>query len=336
MVKEYRQLSLSERIEIYRLHAGGKSIREIAVVLGRSPSTVSRDVKRNSKACRSWPGGYAPERAQSRAELRRFRGKQYKLERQPELRQLVFDQLAMGRSPEQIAGRLTLEQGSPVISHESIYRYIYWRAASFKEKFYNLLPRRKSSRGRRGRAGGVAKRLIFRRLSIDMRPQAVNERRSLGHWEADLMLFSKYGQVLVAHERKSRYTLVLPQPTKEAVPVIGNLARALIRFPKAKRQSVTFDNGTEFARHYDLTDRHGIKTWFCDTHSPWQKGGIENAIGRLRRNLPRKTDIGSLPKQALHSIMNRYNSTPRKCLGFLTPAEVFFNQCPYQGVALQT
>jgi IS30 family transposase len=336
MVKEYRQLRLTERIEIYRLHADGKSLREIAGRTGRSPATISRELRRNSKPCRGWPGGYDPERAQDRTELRRLRGKAYKLERQPELREVVFDQLAMGRSPEQIAGRLTLEQGSPVISHESIYRYIYWRADSFKEKLYNFLPRHKSRRGWRGRKGGSSRKTIFRRHSIDMRPQDVNERKDIGHWEADLMLFSKYGQVLIAHERKSRFTLVLPQPTKESKPVAARLGNALAVFPRRRRQSVTFDNGTEFARHYDLTDIHGIRTWFCDTHSPWQKGGIENAIGRLRRNLPRRTDICSFTKKDLRRIADRFNSTPRKCLGFLTPAEVFFNQRPSQGVALQT
>jgi IS30 family transposase len=336
MDKVYRQLSLKERIEIYRLHADDKSARFIAKAIGRAVSTISRELLRNSKASRRWPGGYEPERAQWLSETRRARGRPYKLERQPELRQLVLDQLAMERSPEQIAGRLTLEQGSPVISHESIYRYIYWRTTSFKEKLYNLLPRHKRRRGRRGCRGGSSRKTIFRRVSIDMRPSDINERRNIGHWEADLMLFSKYGQLLVAHERKSRYTLVLPQPTREAAPVISNLAKALVAFPRGKRQSVTVDNGTEFARHYALTDGYGIKTWFCDTHSPWQKGGIENAIGRLRRRLPRKTDITSFTRKDLTDIANIYNSTPRKCLGFLTPAEVFFNKRPFQGVALLT
>jgi transposase, IS30 family len=335
MAKEYRQLRLKERIEIYRLHADGKSARFIAKAIGRDVSTISRELGRNSKPCRNRRGGYEPERAQSRTELRRWRKKEYKLERQPELRKVVFDHLAMGRSPEQIAGRLAREHGTPVISHESIYRYIYWRASSFKEKLYNLLPRHKSRRGLRGRRGRHPKH-IFRRVSIDMRPQSVNARRSLGHWEADLMLFSKYGQVLVVHERKSRYTLVLPQPTRESRDVAGMLGKTLARFSKSRRKSVTLDNGPEFSRHYELTDKHGIKTWFCDAHSPWQKGSVENAISRLRRYLPRKTDITAIRKKDIRAIMDRYNNTPRKCLGFLTPAEAFFNQKLSQGVALQS
>jgi IS30 family transposase len=335
MVKEYRQLGLKERVLIGHLHADGLSLGEIASVLGRSRSTISRELRRNAKRCKSWNGGYDPERAQSRTQLRRLRTKPYKLERQPELRTLVFDQLAMGRSPEQIAGRLTLEHGSPVISHESIYRYIYWRASSFKEKLYNLLPRARSRRGWRGRKSRSPKRCIIRRASIADRPPEVAQRRSIGHWEADLMLFSKYGQVLVAHERKSRFTIVVPQPTKESQDVVGRIGKALDRFSGRRWRSVTFDNGSEFSRHYDLIDRHGVATWFCDTHSPWQKGGIENAIGRLRRYLPRKTLITAMPKKDIRSVMDRYNSTPRKCLGFLTPAEVFFNQKPHPGVALQ-
>jgi IS30 family transposase len=267
---------------------------------------------------------------------RRARGRPYKLEHQPELRKLVFDQLAMERSPEQIAGRLALEQGRPVISHESIYRYIYWRAASFKETLYNMLPRRKSRRGWRGRKGRwrSSKNSIARRVSVHERPPAVNARKSLGHWEADLMQFSKYGQTLVVHERKSRFTVVLPQDTKAAESVADNLDLFFKQVPRRKRKSVTFDNGSEFSRHYRLTDIHSMKTWFCDTHSPWQKGGVENSIGRLRRFLPRKTNPDTLTSEGLAKLTALINNTPRKCLGFLTPNEAFLNKKPR--VALQT
>ena len=328
MERTYGQLSLNERIEIYRLHADGKSRRFIAKAVSRNVSTISRELQRNSKTCRNWPGGYDPARAHWMTDRRRARGRPYKLERQPELRKLVFDQLAMERSPEQIAGRLALEQGRPVISYESIYRYIYWRATSFKEKHYNLLPRQKSRRGRYGRKGGSSKNFIARRVSVHARPSAVNGREQLGHWEADLMQFSKYGQTLVVHERKSRFTTILLQATKAAESVADNLDLFFKRMPRRKRKSVTFDNGSEFSRHYRLTDVHGMKTWFCDTHSPWQKGGVENSIGRLRRFLPRKTDPDTLTPEGLAKLTALINNTPRKCLGYLTPNEVFLNKKP--------
>jgi IS30 family transposase len=332
--RKYGQLSLTERIEIYRLHADGKSLRFIAKALGRNVSTISREIHRNSKARKNWEGGYNPERAQALTKRRHARGRSYKLERQPELRSLVMDQLAMGRSPEQIAGRLTREEGNPVISHESIYRYIYWRKWSFGEAFYRLLPRKKYSRGWRVKTGGSSKNLIARRVSIDQRPPAVNARRRLGHWEADLMAFSNNKNVLVVHERKSRFTAIFPQNTKAAESVSKNLRAFFRHIQRHKRQSVTFDNGTEFSRHYELMDTYGMKTWFCDTHSPWQKGSVENAIGRLRRFLPRKTDPTTLTAGQLSTLATLANNTPRKCLGFLTPNEVFFRNKPC--VALQT
>jgi IS30 family transposase len=141
--RKYEQLSLRERIEIYRLHADGKSLRSIAGVLERSASTVSRELRRNSKASKQWTGGYDPQRAQQLTSRRHARGRAHKLERQPELREKVLQHLAAGWSPEQIAGRMARSPGSGRISHESIYRYIYWRSWSFNETLHRWLPRRK-------------------------------------------------------------------------------------------------------------------------------------------------------------------------------------------------
>jgi IS30 family transposase len=147
------------------------------------------------------------------------------------------------------------------------------------------------------------------------------------------MSFSQQGQfLLVAHERKSRRTLLLRQNRRSAQSVADNLSRVLQRLPLRTCRSITFDNGVEFSKHYLLHRKYGIKTWFCDTHSPWQKGGIENAIGRFRRLLPRKTNLDGLQKHSLLHLVDQYNNTPRKCLGFKTPNEVFF-RLP---VALQT
>ena len=147
------------------------------------------------------------------------------------------------------------------------------------------------------------------------------------------MSFAKQGQfLLVAHERQSRRTLLLRQDSKTSQSVADNLAALLDQLPPHTCQSITFDNGQEFSKHDLLHQKYGIATWFCDTHSPWQKGGIENAIGRLRRLLPRKTDLAVLDRHRLAQCVRRYNNTPRKCLGFQTPNEVFFQN----SVALQT
>jgi IS30 family transposase len=331
--RRYEQLSFRERIEIYRLHADGKSLRGIAGALGRSAGTISRELKRNSKPSKKWAGGYDPQRAQQLMLRRHARGRAHKLERQPDLREKVLLRLAEGWSPEQIAGRMAQEPGSDRISYESIYRYIYWRSWSFKETLHRWLPRQKYRRGKRLPNGRWSRASIVDRVSIHERPAVVDARTRSGDWEADLMSFSKPGQfLLVAQERRSRRALLLRQEAKTAQAVADNLSAMVEAMPPRACQSMTFDNGGEFSMHYLLHRRFGIRTWFCDTHSPWQKGGIENAIGRLRRQLPRKTDLDALPSPRLASFLDRYNNTPRKCLGFKTPNEVFFEHA----VALQT
>jgi IS30 family transposase len=252
--------------------------------------------------------------------------------RQPALRFYVRERLAMGWSPEQIAGRLKREHGRIVISHESIYRFIYHKSAQ-KDYWHKLLPRRKSRRGRLGLRGGSPASLMQRRVSIHERPPEVGTRESAGHWEADLMQFRDYKALLVTHERRSRFLNAVPEPDRFAKPTAARLARQLRKLPQTLRQTMTFDNGTEFAMHYKLQDDLGMQTFFCDAHSPWQKGGIENAIGRLRRGLPRRTKLDLITRYHLLRYLHQYNNTPRKCLGFKTPAEVFSD---LQRVALQT
>jgi len=323
MGKTYSQLTLRERCEIGLVMRAGLSTSAIAARLGRARSTIGRELARNGKPSKQWPGGYDGERAQQLAERRRRWDARFKLARQPELRAHVRDHLAMGRSPEQIAGRLALEHGRTIISHESIYRFVYHRSAQ-KDYWHRLLPRAKHRRGRLGTRGGSSARTIPRRVGIEARPEAVAGRRQPGHWEADLMLFSRYGQaVLVCHERVSRLLVVQRQPSKQAEPVANRLTALFSALPKPLRRSITFDNGTEFARHYQLIDRLGMATFFCDTHAPWQKGGVENAIGRMRKTLPRKTDLATMTDHHLDSLVAAYNATPRKCLGFRTPAEAF-------------
>jgi IS30 family transposase len=329
----YEQLDLRERIEIYRLHADGKSLRFIAGALERNVATISRELKRNSKASKKWTGGYDPQRAQELMLRRHARGRAHKLERQPELRKQVLQGLAEGWSPEQIAGRMAQGPARQRISYESIYRYIYWRTWSFKETLHRLLPRQKGRRGKRLKNGRWSSASILDRVSIHDRPSVVETRTRSGDWEADLMSFHKPGQfLLVLQERRSRRALLVRQEVKTAQSVADNLSTMVEGMPPCTCQSMTFDNGTEFSKHYLLSRRFGIETWFCDTHSPWQKGGIENAIGRLRRQLPRTTDLNALPAHRLASFLERYNSTPRKCLGFKTPNEVFSEHA----VALQT
>jgi IS30 family transposase len=152
------------------------------------------------------------------------------------------------------------------------------------------------------------------------------QRSSAGHWEADLMAFSRYGQnILMLHERTTRALIGARLASKQAEPVVRAIGAALVDLPAPLRRTVTFDNGTEFARHHEL-GALGISTYFCDPHAPWQKGGIENAIGRMRRFLPRKTDLAQLDQTDFDTLIAAYNNTPRKCLDWQTPAEAFSTQ----------
>jgi len=318
MGRKYEQLSLDERCEIARLQAEGQKIGQIAAALDRSPSTISREIRRN----RGGHVGYKPGYAQEQTRARRWAGS--RLDRDPALRRAVLKRLARGWSPEQVAGRLAREAGRPVISYESIYRFIYAQIARTKDySWRHYLPRGKCRRGCRGRRGGSAASFIEGRISVAERPSAAADRKTPGHWEADLMLFSKYGQaVLTIHERRSRLLLATRPSNKAAKRVARHLVRLFAGLPPGLRKTVTFDNGTEFARHQEL-HRLAIRTFFCDPYAPWQKGGIENAIGRMRRFIPRKTDLATLPNRRFNALVSAYNNTPRKCLDFRTPAETF-------------
>jgi len=314
----YKHLSLDERCEIARLRANGASVGQIATALDRTASTISRELNRNGGR----EVGYKPSYADEQAKARRWVGS--RLERDPTLRDAVLGRLARGWSPEQVAGRLAREAKHKVVSHESIYRFIYAQIARTKDySWRNYLPRRKSRRGFRGSHGRSSASFIKGRISIAKRPAAAAGRKTHGHWEADLMMFSKYSQaVLAVHERKSRVVLASRRPNKAARPIARRIAKLLASLPRRLRQTITFDNGTEFAHHHEL-HRLAIKTFFCDPYAPWQKGGIENAIGRMRRFLPRKTDLATLSAKKFDALVRAYNNTPRKCLDFRTPAEAF-------------
>jgi transposase, IS30 family len=318
MPRDYAQLSLEDRCEIARLQANGCSIRKIAAALDRAPSTVARELKRN----KGRKVGYKPSFAHQQAKARRWEGS--RLEREPDLRRAVLERLAAGWSPEQVAGRLAREAGRKLISHETIYRFIYAQIARTKDySWRHLLPRAKSKRGWRRPRGGSPAAFIEGRIPISERPAEAHDRQTPGHWEADLMMFAKYGQaILTLHERSSRVLLAARPGSKNAQGIAELIEQLLQPIPQRLRTTMTFDNGTEFARHTRL-HRLDLKTFFCDTYAPWQKGGIENAIGRLRRLIPRKTDLATLSDRHFATLLQAYNATPRKCLDFKTPAELF-------------
>ena len=318
----YKQISFEERERIAKLWQSETSLSEIAKQLCRSKSTISRELKRNQAP----PGQYWPDTAERLTNERRRRG--CLLDKDLKLQQYVKEKMINHFwTPEQIAGSLKIgEENLPYVSHETIYSWIYSKDQR-SEKLWKYLPRLRSKRGLRKSKGKGGSR-IQNRVSIHQRPNIDQE---FGHWEGDLMSFKKNTQyILVLRERLTMLTLSLVLSNKSADVTKEGVLALLENIPSKAKKSITFDNGTEFANHYQI----GIPTYFCDPYASWQKGGVENSNGRLRRDLPRYVDVKKMRKDDFDETLENYNSTPRKKLGWLTPYQVFHKNLQF--VALRT
>ena len=320
----YSQLSITERRRIERWRHAKVPVDEMARVLKRCRSTIFRELKRNyfSDPCMPKCDGYYGAAAQLAAANRRARDR--KLIKHTELCKRVIERLKNGWTPEQIGNRMIHDQEPLRVCQETIYRYIYSREGMAQELWWYLPAHRMSRKPRRARKRQKPK--FNRDVSILFRPDDVAHRRQFGHWEGDLMLFEqKLGQTNVTSlvERVSRFTVILKNPNKRTKPVMGKIIKAIRDLPQVVRRSITFDRGTEFVSWPHLQAEIGTLTWFCDPSSPWQKGTVENTNRRARRWLPRKRDIRSMSDDDIKEISDRLNNTPRKCLGWKTPAEVF-------------
>lgn len=328
-MERYKHLNYEERTKLYELKQLGHSVAQIALQLNRCRSTIWREFKRNEAP----PGFYWPDTAEKLSLERRQ--KMCRLDRDPKLHDFVITKLCCHYwTPEQIAGWLKHRQTRlQSISHESIYAWIY-KSPQKKEKLWKFLPRHKAKRGlRKCQSAGTCR--IPNRISIHERPKNIESRRIFGHWEGDLMSFSKNSQhSLVLRERKTMFTLSSPLETKKALSTANRVIDLMKDLPKKARKTITLDNGGEFASHELWVNDLGLKSFFCDPYSSWQKGGIENTNGRLRRDLPRKINIHKLSQEDFNETILNYNTTPRKSLAWFTPLELFNRNL--QRVALQT
>ena len=297
----------------------------------RSPAGLVGIVGRSTERspATAAPLSYRPDSADRIAWVRKLRGS--KIQRSTRLRDYVGDRLAMGWSPEEIAGRMELDAMNDTVSAESIYRYVY-SSAGRQAGLPRYLAQRKAKRGRR-RRNGRREPSIPNRISIDQRPAEADARSAFGHWEGDLMHFRRQQDILLTlQEGCSRLTLAGRLHSKDATDTADAIIDKLAALPATAVQTITYDNGGEFARHERVKDAIGLRAFFCDPHSPWQRGGIENANGRMRRDLPRKTSLSGYNDNDIDDIVWNLNATPRKCLGFKTPIEAFASQL---GVALE-
>jgi IS30 family transposase len=322
MDRPYRHFTLEERRTLFRLLHAKLPITEIAGQLGRHRSTIYREIARNEFREVKQYRGYYPVTAEDSA--RRRRRRQCKLVRDPRLRSHGVEKLKLWWSPEQIAGRLKVAGEDGRLCHETIYQFVYSPEGRALELHRHLLRAKRLRRQRFGRKPRSLK--IPTERTIAQRPAEIGERHAIGHWEANLLIFRRaHGQANVTSlvERRSRLVRLIANPDRRSRNVLGAIGEALRPLPATARQTITFDRGSEFLGYAELTRSHGIDTYFCDPHSPWQKGSVENANGRLRRFLPGELDLSTLTPARLQEIERQMNATPRKCLGFRTPQEAF-------------
>lgn len=294
------------------------TIREIGRRLNRQPSVISRELKRNGYGS----NGYVAILAQAKARERKRRAGLRQQLKYPWLYSHVLERLRWGWPPETIAGRLKRDHRKTVITHETIYRFIY-DPKNKGLKLWQFLPRahrkRRQWHGRKSRV-----ELIPNRVSIHQRPEAVNSRKVFGHWEGDSVIGKGHKEAIHTEvERLSRYLQAKLLLTFNSNQTVLAQWRIFNRLPDKSRKTVTLDNGLEFVEHEDLTDSLGIKVFFADPYCSCQRGTNENTNGLLRRYLPKGTSFKNLEQAELDDIVAEINSRPKKCLNWATPEEVF-------------
>lgn len=316
-----RVLSLAEREDVSRALVAGYSIRSIASMLGRAPSTISREIGRN--------GGvdhYRASRADQVAWDRAHRPKACKLVLHPTLAKQVADKLQEQWSPEQIAGwlkRTYPDDANCQVSHETIYRtlFIQSRGALKKELLEHLRRTRAIRRSRHHTQKTADHGRISDTVSIRERPASVEDRAVPGHWEGDLLCGSGNSQIATLVERSTRYVMLVKVDRKDTQTVVDALIRTARKLPNELYKSLTWDRGKEMADHRRFTLATDIQVYFCDPQHPWQRGSNENTNGLLRQYFPKGLDLSTFTQAKLNSVARQLNERPRKTLDFETPIE---------------
>jgi IS30 family transposase len=341
----WQHLSIAEREEIMIGTAAGESIRSIARRLGRAPSTVMREIERNGR-CREGSGryralhrfganrggwdaksGYRAHVAQQRYEQRASRPKAGKLARCPHLRAVVEDLLARNYSPEQVAGVLALtypDRPEMQVSHETMYKALYVQSrGELRRELTRCLRTGRTVRKPR-RRGGQARGRIPGMVNISERPAEAADRAVPGHWEGDLIIGkNQASQIGTLVERSTGFVQLLHLPQERTADVVAEAMIAKIKtLPDALRRTLTWDQGHELAAHAKISIDAGIDIYFCDPHSPWQRGSNENTNGLLRQYFPKGTNLSGYSADYLDEVATELNNRPRKRYGFRSPTQV--------------
>jgi IS30 family transposase len=307
-----------EREEISRGLAANRSIREIARTLGRSPSTISREVGRNG-------GGraYRAAEADAQAWRRAQRPQRCQLAKRARLKRWVAQKLQCDWSPRQISvglERAFPDDGRMRVSHETIYRSLFVQArGALKQELLGHL--RRASFMRRPRAAAPSTASIVDGVSIHERPAQIEDRAVPGHWEGDLLMGGVSSQIATLVERHSRYVMLVKIESKDTATVTKALAKKIRQLPAELRRTLTWDRGSEMAAHKNFTLATDVQVYFCDPHSPWQRGSNENTNGLLRQYFPKGEDVSGVSQAELNRVAKLLNERPRETLKWLTPLE---------------
>jgi IS30 family transposase len=316
---KYTHLSMLDRRRFSVFLEMGLSMTEIAKRLSKHRSTLYRELNRN-KDLEGYSSGISQLKVEERAKQKRLS----KIKRDGYLRDYVVRSLKKGWSPEQISGRMKLHKLTIYACPETIYQFVY---GSKSKELYYYLPYKKPKRQRRYTRLKSPCRYGKIRL-ITQRPSDIETRKRFGHWEGDTIEFkgTKEKVVTTLVERKSRMVYLLKNERKYSHGVMAKIKEKLEKLPSKMCKTITFDQGCEFADYKHLEKEMKCKVYYCETHSPWQKGSNENMNGRLRWYIPKDADIAKISQEDLDQLSAKMNRCPRKCLGYKTPQEVFFQQ----------
>ncbi|WP_304455660.1 IS30 family transposase [Nocardiopsis sp. YSL2] len=323
-VRSGRYLGEDERIHIADRWREKASVRTIAAELGRNPSTISREIRRNRH-----PGNhdYRPHAAHARARARRARPKGGKIGANPLLREIIQHRLGMKWSPEQISHHLRLsfpDQAEMHVCHETIYQALYVQGrGELRRELAKALRTGRTLRRPRRRPDQRTPRFPYPMVMISERPPEVADRAVPGHWEGDLIVGKENGSAIgTLVERSSRYVMLVHLPgTRDTMSVRDALVETVSTLPEHLRRSLTWDQGSEMGLHHEFSMATGMPVYFCDPSSPWQRGSNENTNGLLRQYFPKGTDLAAHGRERLKEVAAELNSRPRKTLGWETPAE---------------
>lgn len=334
---KYKHLSICEREKIQELIWQNTSIRDIAKIIGRSPSSIGREINRNIPLSRR---RYTPRLAHERAlEKRKSRGRKLRL-KSYFIRRYVIDHLKMRYSPEQIAGRLKMEYPNESISHEAIYQYIYnqaWReghVGTMKPGYHDLRPYLKRRHKRRIAKGMRRCQRIFKPkgISIEERPKEVEKRKIIGHWEGDSVVSRKSKSGLnTLVERKTGLVFITKIKDGTSIETSNAVVKRLREIPEDFRRTLTLDNGVENFGYKEIEDQLQLSCYFAHPYSSWERGTNENTNGLIRYYFPKGTDFALIQEEAIQAVERALNNRPRKRLGWKTPLEAFNESVALQG-----